>query len=288
MAPRIQQIDTTIQIVTPENISFQYEVAGPFRRLPAFLIDLSLRAAVIFGLAIGIAMLAVFEELLVAIILISWFLVEWFYGALLETYWNGQTIGKRMMGIRVLRYDGQPINGLQGVMRNVLRAADLMPIVPPPSFVELETTMFLIPTGLIAIVVPIFNRRYQRLGDLVSGTIVVVEERTWRPSSDQLDDPRIPQLAALIPMSLRISGKTNRAVSAFVEKRKYLSPGRRHEIAKHIAAPLLERCGLPPNTSYDLFMCALYHRIFLSANFEQADVPPSDLLDAEQFSAQPT
>ena len=265
------QIDTTIQIVTPENISFQYEVAGPFRRLPAFLIDFAIRAVVLFGLSFALALLTFFDELMIAVLLVTWFVMEWFYGALFETYWNGQTIGKRLLGIRVLSYDGQPINGLQGVMRNVLRAADLMPIVPPSAFGD--EIQLAIPTGLIAILVPIFNRRYQRLGDLVAGTIVVVEERKWSPTITKVEDPRIPQLAALLPVSLRLSSKTNRAISAFVERRKYLSPGRRHEIARHIAGPLLVKCGLPPDTSYDLFMCALYHRQFVADHIDAEAVP---------------
>ncbi|MFC1759364.1 RDD family protein [Planctomycetota bacterium] len=282
MSKPFSQIDTTIQIVTPENISFQYEVAGPFRRLPAFLIDFAIRAIVLFVLSFALAMLAFFDELMIALLLVTWFVMEWFYGALFETYWNGQTIGKRLVGIRVLSYDGQPINGLQGVMRNVLRAADLMPIVPPSAFGgDLQIA---IPTGLIAILVPIFNRRYQRLGDLVAGTIVVVEERKWSPTITKVEDPRIPQLAALLPVTLRLSSKMNRAISAFVERRKYLSPGRRHEIARHIAGPLLEKCGLPHDTSYDLFMCALYHRQFVAEQID-TDVPPSHLVPKEPFSA---
>ena len=282
------QIDTTIQIVTPENISFQYEVAGPFRRLPAFLIDLAIRAVVLFGMVMAFAMMGLFPELLIAIVLVTHFVLEWFYGGIFETYWNGQTPGKRLLGIRVLSYDGQPINGLQGVMRNVLRAADLMPIVPPSAFEAWgDDVQFAIPTGLIAILVPIFNRRYQRLGDLVVGTIVVVEERSWSPSAAKVEDPRIPELAALLPISLRVSNRTNKAISAFVERRKYLSPGRRHEIARHIAGPLLEKCGLPPDTSYDLFMCALYHRQFVAEQID-TDVLPTHLQQTEQFSTPAT
>jgi uncharacterized RDD family membrane protein YckC len=285
MASTLPQIDTTIQIVTPENISFQYEVAGPFRRLPAFLIDLALRAVVLLGFAIVIGMVGIGGQFMVAMLFVLWFVLEWFYGALLETYWNGQTIGKRMTGIRVLSHDGQPINGLQGVMRNVLRGADMMPIIPTIAF-GFESLMG-IPTGLLCLIVPICTKRYQRLGDIVAGTIVIVEERAWSPTANKVEDARIPQLAALLPVSLQISNKMMHAIGAFVERRKYLSPGRRHEIARHIAKPLLEKCNLPADTSYDLLMCALYHRQFVADKID-TDVRPAGLWNDSQFSSQKT
>ena len=57
------------------------------------------------------------------------FVLEWFYGGLFESLWNGQTPGKRLMGLRVLTTEGQPINGMQAVMRNLLRYADIFPFL---------------------------------------------------------------------------------------------------------------------------------------------------------------
>ena len=127
MAGDQPQIDTSIRIVTPENISFQYQLAGPFRRLPAFLIDFSIRLAVVVAIGI-IAQIFTLVSPGVAFSLFSvlLFLLEWFYGGLFETFMNGQTPGKLLMGLRVLQVDGQPINGMQAVMRNVLRSADLL------------------------------------------------------------------------------------------------------------------------------------------------------------------
>ena len=125
MPSEMTQIDSTVEVVTPENIAFHYQVAGPFRRLPAFLLDVLIRAA-------AFALVAVFISFIggtigaggmsVAVIAILWFLSDWFYGGICETVMNGQTFGKRTMGIRVLTVDGQPINGVQAVMRNFLRS----------------------------------------------------------------------------------------------------------------------------------------------------------------------
>src|SRR4051794_35900023 len=151
-------LDATIRVVTPENIAFEYRLAGPFRRLPAFVLDTCVRMGVLIGMAIVLGLTVGFASpgLAAFLFLVSYFLVGWFYGVLFETFMNGQTPGKHVVGLRVLTDTGQPINGMQATLRNLLRAADL----------------FLPLAGLL---VTTLNRKYQRLGDLVAGTIVVVE-----------------------------------------------------------------------------------------------------------------
>ena len=132
MQKDIEQLDTVVQIVTPENIAFDYRLAGPFRRLPAYAIDLLIRFAVLFAVQLMLSFLNVFSGtsgLFNAIFLLAMFLLEWFYGGFFETFYNGQTPGKWVMGIRVLTQNGQPITGLQAVMRNVLRVVDSAPLL---------------------------------------------------------------------------------------------------------------------------------------------------------------
>ena len=109
------QLDTSIRIVTPENIAFYYQVAGPFRRLPAFAIDLAIRMGfwilvicLLFftGAMAGSFLRDLIEALGTGFMLLLWFFLEWFYGAIFETYWNGQTPGKKLLGIRVLSTNG--------------------------------------------------------------------------------------------------------------------------------------------------------------------------------------
>ena len=64
-----------------------------------------------------------------ALILIAWFALLWFYGGQFETFWNGQTPGKYLMRLRVLTVNGEPVAGWQAVLRNILREADLLPVV---------------------------------------------------------------------------------------------------------------------------------------------------------------
>jgi len=302
MSARPRQIDSTIDVVTPENISFQYEVAGPFRRLPAFLIDLAVRFAAWAFFLILLTFLNlgtnVGDELLIALWLLSWFLLEWFYGGVLEAYWNGQTFGKRALGLRVLSIDGQPINGLQAVMRNLLRLADMMPLIPLGIGTAGESSIML-PTCLIGLVTPLLNTRYQRLGDLVCGTMVVVESSQRRGQVVQLDEPGIEQLAEDLPADFVVSRKMSQALATYVERRRYLPPGRRHDIARHVAAPLSRAWNLPASLSADQLLCALYYRHFVrraEQAFESPDpeypgaapsggAPPDVPLDAVPVAA---
>lgn len=264
-------IDATIDIITPENISFRYRIAGPYRRLPAFFIDVLLRFGVwivifiVLSLISAVSLLNTFLGQTIAGVL--FFLMEWLYGGLLETYWNGQTVGKRVMGIRVLSVDGQPINGLQAFLRNILRFADLMPLVSLSALMDVEDPIP-IPTLVIGLVTTLLTRRFQRLGDIVCGTMVVIDEKSWLFEPAKLEDPRVAQLAAELPPSFVVSRTMAQALATYVDRRQLFSPPRRREIARHIAEPLLPKFGLPSDTSYDLLLCALYHRTFLSEDNE--------------------
>lgn len=277
MTPRHQPLDATIDIVTPENISFRYRVAGPFRRLPAFLIDLMLRVGVWMALMflLGIAdLIDIFDSAFgVAVILILIFIMEWLYGGLLETFWNGQTVGKRVMGIRVLSTDGQPINGLQAMMRNILRFADMMPLIPFAAVFD-QPSALPIPTFVIGLVAPLLNQRFQRLGDIVCGTMVVIEEKGLMFEAAKIDDPRVPQLAAELPAGFSVSRTMARALATYVDRRHLFTPPRRREIARHIGEPLIRRFGLQPDTSYDLLLCALHYRTFLESVDDDVDLNP--------------
>jgi uncharacterized RDD family membrane protein YckC len=253
MAPNPPALDNAVEIITPENIAFRYQVAGPFRRLPAYLIDLMIRGVAVMILAV----VAVFISGLLglasagfgdALLLVGWFLLAWFYGGLFETFWNGQTPGKRVMQIRVLSIDGQPINGLQAVLRNVLRAIDMQPAV----------------FYLVGLVATMMNDRFQRLGDLACGTMVVVEEDRWYRGITQITEPEAARLAGLIPAQFVATRTQARALAAYVQRRVYFSWPRRIEIARHLGEPLRDRFGLPPNTDLDLLLCALYYRTFIT------------------------
>jgi hypothetical protein len=179
------------------------------------------------------------------VMMVLFFLLYWFFFGVQEAYFNGRTLGKSVLGLRVLTVDGQPINGLQAIMR---------------SFLRLPT--FMLP--LLDLVTMSLNDKFQRLGDWVCGTVVVVEERTWLFGVAKLDDPRAVQLADYIPPQFEVRKSLAKALSTYVERRKFFSPPRRREVARHVAEPLLREFGMPADTSYDLLLCALYHRAFIA------------------------
>ncbi len=272
----VSQLDTTIEIVTPENISFDYRVAGPFRRFPAYLIDLGIRFGLISVMWVALIFLAGLGggTFAVAFGLIGLFLLEWFYGGFFETYMNGQTPGKRVMGIRVLTVDGQPINGLQAVLRNILRTVDLYPMLSL-ELLGVPAPVYVLPTFMFGLVTMTLNRRFQRMGDLVCGTMVVIEERHWLTGVTKLEDPRAAQLAEYVPPDFRVSRSLARTLATYVERRRFLSPARRREVARHLAEPLLDKFGMRRDTSHDLLLCAVYYRTFVADR--AADELPSDL-----------
>ncbi len=263
MSKSRRQLDLRIEVQTPENIEFQYRVAGPFRRLPSYLIDVAIRGSLC--LAVGLLATFAFGQVGYAgmglgLGLAFWFVMSWFYGGLFETARNGQTPGKRMMGLRVVSIDGRPINGVQAVLRNILRAADSLPLVPLPG---MDSPIPVLPLYLTGLVTPLFNRHYQRLGDLVGGTMVVVEEQQVAGALAMTDLDAI-QLAAELPPNLHIGRSLAQAVAKYVARRSAFSRERRAEIAARLGETLAERYNLPRQLSYDGLLCALYYRAFIA------------------------
>ena len=293
-------LDTTMQVTTPENISFHYQLAGPFRRIFSYFLDIviSLGAYSILCVAISIcfAVLAIpaayfgASELLEALrgilsglTAVGWFIIYWFYGAYMEAQFNGQTLGKRIAKMRVITTDGHAIDGVQATLRNFFRLLDVMPMVSIGALFMIEPTdsefdqilyLPLIPTCLFGLIVMTINRRYQRVGDLVANTVVVNEEQNRLPSLASFVDQRVPQLAELIPTSFVVPATMAKTIAQYVDRRRFLLPQRASEIASHLAKPLLEKFGIPPDTDHDLFLCALYHKTFSSAQLESDQAVP--------------
>ena len=105
--------------------------------------------------------------------------------------------------------------------------------------------------------------------------MVIAEQRGWVNKGVAFDDPRIPQLAALLPRNFSVSRKLGQALASYIERRRFLSAPRRQEIAANLGSLLLPRFNLPLNTSHDLLLCALYHRTFVESRENPDDVRPT-------------
>ncbi len=240
-------LDTAVCLVTPERVRFLYPLAGPFRRSLAYLID----AIVLLGLATAgtylASLVSLGSESGRGLSLAILFALIWGYGAVLEGTFNGQTVGKRALGLRVMTTQGVPITGSQATVRNLLGTVD-----GPFPFLYLPglTAMFL-------------TAKFQRLGDLAAGTMVVVEERRHGGSVPRVDEASLGGLPPLLPLRVSAGPDLARALSDYVRHRPRFNRERREEIARHLAGPIRDRFQLPASASSDAVLCAFYHRLFL-------------------------
>lgn len=279
-------IDLTAVITTPENIQFEYRIAGPFRRLPAFLLDFLLRGICVvvfwFVMVICGVMASVPMGMILFLIFLISFAFDWFYGLFFEAYWNGQTPGKWLTKTRVISVDGRPINAYQATVRNFLRLADFAPMVSLEMISPDAPPAYAIPTFLVSLLCMAISPRFQRLGDLAAGTMVVVNEGSWVPTNIKLEDTRVASLSEHIPPNFRMSSTLAKAIALYAERRSRISVGRRSELASHLAKPLLKQFGLLPDTSPDLLLCALYYREFVSkeafSEVKKSPIAPSSLI----------
>ncbi|MEM6472490.1 MAG: RDD family protein [Planctomycetota bacterium] len=279
----LQPLDTTIGVVTPENIAFEYQLAGPFRRLPAYLIDFAVRWISIALFAFSVLVIggmmnsisAFFGPMTQAAAMIVVFLVNWFYGTILEAYFNGRTIGKWMCGIRVIQVDGRPVSPRSALLRNLLRVADLSPMAPLSIFGDGMPLAYIIPTGMFGLLSMAMTRRMQRLGDLAAGTMVVVDERKWQLPIAKIDDARVPALASFIPADYRVSRKMARTLATYAERRQFMPAARRREIARNLSDRLIQRFQFRKDIDPDLLLYSLYYRTFLAeSKSDEADLGP--------------
>jgi uncharacterized RDD family membrane protein YckC len=265
--PSLPQLDTHIEVVTPENIEFEYRVASPFERLVAYLLDaLVIALLVLAGVLVGLffSLLAQNLFMIVTTSMLVVFVLLWFYAGFFEVFWNGQTPGKRAMGLRVLQIDGRPISAGQAILRNFLRVVDAQPMW--------GNMIGLYVVGLLATST---NRRYQRLGDMACGTMVVSEERTTVARFNQITDVNTAPLHVLLPANALPTRSQAKVISRYVDRRRFFGPARRAEIARHLGELFVEQYNLPGDTDHDVLLCALYQRAFLSARAEPVDSRPA-------------
>ena len=126
---------------------------------------------------------------------------------------------------------------------------------------------------MIGLLAPLTNSRFQRLGDIVCRTMVVIEEKGILLDTVKVGDPRVAQLAAELPAGFTVSHTMAQALATYVDRRQLFSPPRRREIARHLGEALVRKFGLPSDTSYDLLICALYHRTFTASQSEDVALP---------------
>jgi uncharacterized RDD family membrane protein YckC len=219
-------IDAVVHVEIPEDVRLSFRLAGPGTRALAYCLDLVVRAVILWGFLL-IASLARFVDvggLSWGLLLVLIFFMEWGYGWLFEGFWNGQTPGKRALGLRVVREDGHTAGPYEALARNLLRAADVLPVFYAVGLVAMSVTS-----------------RFQRLGDLVAGTMVVHERReTLRREAPDLEGASRLTRDEL-PAAWQPPERTLDLIHAFALRRDRLGNARAREIAWILAEPLARR-----------------------------------------------
>lgn len=209
-----------LEVETPDHVVLRYDLAAAGNRGFAAMVDFGIASLIFVGAQfLGNAGTdrfgARFATWLGVFILLT-LLLAWSYFVLLEWLWQGQTIGKRMFGLRVIRDDGAPAGFIAVLIRNLLRMVDFL-----PAFYGL---------GLVMVIV---SSRAQRLGDMAAGTYVV---RAPRPRIDYFSLRTATPLAAGATVELRtLSGEAQRLVREFVAREAGLRPAERARVARQIA-----------------------------------------------------
>jgi uncharacterized RDD family membrane protein YckC len=209
----------TLVIRTPEGVEFALPLAGPFSRMLAYAIDLAVIATLSTLLSRLLAPLNLFGvDAAEALGTVLYFALTLVYGAASEWLWRGQTVGKRLFGLRVVEASGLRLEPSQVIVRNLMRFVDLLPAF-----------------YLVGATACVFSRRRQRLGDLVAGTVVIRTPRLTEPDLDQLRGSKYNSLAEQRHLAARL--------------RQKISP----EVARVALEALLRRAELDPASRLAMF-----------------------------------
>lgn len=241
------RIDEQYIIDTPENIEFNYAVAGIGSRFLAAIVDTLLISLVLTALGVVMGVLIagasdVNEDALVSVLFAIWivlsFVFLWGYYIFFELVWNGQSPGKRLVRLRVVREGGRPITFVASAIRNLIRLIDFL-----PGFYGL------------GVLVMFIDQRARRLGDLASGTLVVKERQavsleslTARTQVRLGPLPLQPDGTVPAPVLATIELLNDRdyeLVQDFLQRRTQLGRESRTRLGMQLAEGLHARLGLP-------------------------------------------
>ena len=223
----------TLHIKTPEGITFALPLAGPVARFLAWVIDFACISVITMAISMGIQITQlVSSDFAQAAAILSYFLVSIGYGILCEWTYKGQTVGKRLMLVRVMDVQGLRLQFSQIVIRNLLRFIDSLPVC-----------------YLVGGLSCLFSPKSQRLGDLAANTIVTREPKIPRPDLEQILTHKYNSLRDYPHLVARLRQRTspreaNIALQALL-RRNGLDPISRVELFAQIAAHFKKIISFP-------------------------------------------
>lgn len=259
-----------ISISTPEQVEFEYELAGLGSRFLAFFLDGAIRGMItlilviiciivlsVCGLASGEikhfleSMGKHFEKAdqiflwFLGIAVFIFYLINSGYFIFFETVWNGQTPGKRILGLRVVKEGGFPIGFYEAAIRNFLRIADALPV----NYLA----------GALAI---LFSPKNKRIGDYVAGTIVIKERKeTLYHHLSIKEGPGIQMIEEAIPYLGNISHQEYEMVVEFLSRYREMDKDYVESMAVRFVNSLKNKLSIskPLGVSYIDFLKSFVH-----------------------------
>jgi len=233
------RVERSVAVRTPESIAFYYELAGVGSRFLALAIDTLIQAfiAIVIIIAGGLAAPRAEQiagalhlnrrdlgSTVIAIIIVLVFLLFYGYFMLFEQIWNGQTPGKRALGIRVVADGGYPVTFFDSVIRNLIRIPEQ-----------------LIAFYALSLISMLLSAQNKRLGDFAAGTLVV------RDRAFEVADPRSWTRRAIETapgaIGAALSSEELSLVDRYVARRTLLAPQAAQDAARKIADALRPKVG---------------------------------------------
>lgn len=261
-------------IETPERVPLHFGLASIGNRFLACALDHAIQTLAIALMLLGFAILANFSSFgdqfanapkwVKAVLIVVVFLIFSSYFAFFEWMWNGQTPGKRLLKLRVIREDGRPITFWEAAVRNLLRTFDMMPF----------------PFYSIGLISVFLSHSDQRVGDMIAGTVVVREREAEAPAFAQVFAAEVsdPALRRAFP-PVEFTGDVNclreseiEVVETLLRRRWDLSDVSRQWMAWRVALPLMYKLRPSYNLStftYEGFLEELLHRYRVEHRFTE-------------------
>jgi len=227
MSASTQAWDTgKTELELPEEIDLQVELANVGSRTLAILVDLALGGLVLFIVYSLTMLLArnvaddwltrLSSNALKMVLMLLIFGLQWVYFNFFEWIWNGQTPGKRLLHLRVIKVDGSPVSGIDVLLRNLSRPIDTLG-----------------PMGLIGLLMIFVSRKAQRLGDLMARTLVIHETQIDWSIFDQIEGPATasPGSASDAAPAIRLTPEQWELLHRYLNRRHQFQSDARRRLA---------------------------------------------------------
>lgn len=227
----------TLTVRTPEGVVFATRLAGPVLRFLAWGVDILCIGIASNLIGLVAALLNIINaDLARGVTIFLYFAVTLSYSIVLEWFWRGQTIGKRLLRLRVVDLEGMRLRPSQIVVRNLLRAVDFMPA-------------FYVVGGLACL----FSRHAQRLGDIAANTVVIRMPKLDTPDVEQLQAGKFNSLRQYPHLEARLRQRVSPAEADLalraLMRRDDFDPAERVKLFGALAANFRELVAFPPEAS---------------------------------------